>query len=531
MIMKKDNVRKNVFLETVYRVLTIIVSLCTAPYVSRVLGPDGIGIRSYTLSLESYFAIFATLGTTIYGAMEIARNRDNKEAYSKAFWGIELITILTTAICVVAWLTLAFSYVEYHIYLLIITIQLIAVAFDVSWFYAGLEKFKITIVTGIVFKIIAVVLVFCLIKKPSDLWLYILITCSSVLLSNLFMWVHLPRLLCKVSLKGLQFKRHLKSTLAFFLPTVASTLYMILDKTLIGLLVPGTVTEVLETGEEVVKKTSELEGGYYETAYQIINVVKIITFAGVSSVLGSRISYLFKRGDIAQIKVHIHESLNYVSFIGVGSLFGLLGVSKAFSSLFYGGGYEKTALFMMCLSCLPFVTGLSNCVSSHYFAPANKQKRNLLIIASGAVLNVILSVSLIPFLYGYGAIIGTCAAELLITILSICFSDGFFSFRMVLQHVWRKLIAGVFMLAWLLVFNHFLAPLFPPSLTFSVISLAVEVLTGLIIFCLTLLALRDDGFKVVVSKFKKKSEAQQTEGPDAQKQRENQGGLDENSSN
>ena len=56
-----------------FQIFTMITPFVTAPYVSRVLGPDGIGIQSYTGSIQSYFLLFAALGTASYRKPEIIK--------------------------------------------------------------------------------------------------------------------------------------------------------------------------------------------------------------------------------------------------------------------------------------------------------------------------------------------------------------------------------------------------------------------------------------------------------------------------
>ena len=96
--MATPSMKKNFAYSTIYQVLNIITPFITAPYLSRVLGAEMLGIQSYTSSVQSYFLIFATLGTQSYGAREISRNRDNIYEYSKLFWEIELMTVATSMI-------------------------------------------------------------------------------------------------------------------------------------------------------------------------------------------------------------------------------------------------------------------------------------------------------------------------------------------------------------------------------------------------------------------------------------------------
>ena len=93
------SLKVNITINLLYEILIVITPLITAPYLSRVLQANGIGINSYTSSLVMYFTLFASLGTANYGKKVIASLRDNVKEYSQAFWEIEIITIFTTIVC------------------------------------------------------------------------------------------------------------------------------------------------------------------------------------------------------------------------------------------------------------------------------------------------------------------------------------------------------------------------------------------------------------------------------------------------
>ena len=113
--------KKNLILSTLYQILCIITPIITAPYVSRVLGPEGVGIYSYTHSIQMYFSLFAALGVTTYGSREIARNRNDRQAYSKLFWEIQIMVMLTSCVCLAAWFILCYSSGAYRVYYLVLT--------------------------------------------------------------------------------------------------------------------------------------------------------------------------------------------------------------------------------------------------------------------------------------------------------------------------------------------------------------------------------------------------------------------------
>ena len=92
--MSKSSIKANFIYNSIYQILTILLPLVTTPYISRVLGADGIGTYSYGFSIAKYFVLFAMLGLNNYGNRSISAIRDNKEELSKTFWGIYYMQLM-----------------------------------------------------------------------------------------------------------------------------------------------------------------------------------------------------------------------------------------------------------------------------------------------------------------------------------------------------------------------------------------------------------------------------------------------------
>ena len=316
--MKNVSIKRNMIYSTFYQILTLIIPFITAPYISRVIGSEGVGIYSFTSSIQACFLLFAALGTVTYGAREIARNRNDEEKRSKLFWEIELLTVCTSMICLLAWGIFIIFSSNYKIYYIILTMNLLNTMFDISWFYSGLEQFKYTIIQNSIFKLLGVALIFIFIKSSNDLALYIGIMSLTTLLGTITMWGFLPKYIKKPKFRDLKILPHFKETLVYFIPTIATSIYTILDKTLIG-----TITN------------NASENGYYEQATKVINMTQALTFSSLNSVLGSRISYLFSENRFDEIKKKIDMSMQYILFFGFGIMFGVIGVANKFIPLFF----------------------------------------------------------------------------------------------------------------------------------------------------------------------------------------------------
>ncbi|RXA74293.1 flippase, partial [Pediococcus acidilactici] len=166
---------KNFLFNVSYQVFILLVPLVTTPYISRVLGSEGVGINAYTNSIIQYFILFGSIGISTYGNRQIAYSRGNARDVSQDFWEISILRFLTIAISYIAFLIYLNFVSQYHGFFFAQSFQIIAAAFDISWLFMGLENFKITVLRNFVVKIISLVCIFTMVKTENDLGTYILI--------------------------------------------------------------------------------------------------------------------------------------------------------------------------------------------------------------------------------------------------------------------------------------------------------------------------------------------------------------------
>lgn len=190
-----SSLKKNLIYQTVYQILTIVLPLITAPYVSRVLGPGNIGIYSYTYSIAYYFVLFAMLGINNYGNRIIAQVRDDRDLLNKTFSNLFAVHAIVSSIMIILYILYCFIFIkEYKIYMIIQGIYIISALFDINWFYFGIEKFKLTVTRNTIIKIVTVICTFIFVKSENDLWIYILILALGSFISQSIVWVFLKNM-------------------------------------------------------------------------------------------------------------------------------------------------------------------------------------------------------------------------------------------------------------------------------------------------------------------------------------------------
>lgn len=459
-----NKIKRNFILNTMFQVLRLLSPLVVTPYVSRVLGVDGIGIFSYTYSVSYYFVMFAVLGTTAYGAREISRHRDEPEKMSRLFWEIWLLTFTTSLVSMLGWGIVVLNGGEYRLYYALLTFYLLSAMFDITWFYTGLEKFPVIVIRNMALKLVEIALVFLLVKKAEHLYLYFLIMGGGMFLGNASLWIGMGRNLTKVKWRTLRPYRHFKNTLIFFLPTIATSIYTVVGKTLIG-----AITK------------SETESGVYEQTTKIVEIIKAVAVVSLNTVLGPRNAYLHKQGKLEEIRTNIQGSMDFILMMSIGATCGVIGVADLFVPWFFGEGYEAVALLLRFLSPIVVIIAVSYTLGSQYYEPVGLRLKSAKYLMIGACCSVVLNALLIPYIKSLGAVVGSVIAELVIAVLYVANCDGYMTLGKLLQICWKKLVAGMIMTVVLLRLSVIFEPVTMDILLMIVIG------AGIYFVCLMLL--------------------------------------------
>lgn len=465
------SVTKNYLYNLIYQILLIIIPIITTPYVSRVLGADGVGKYSFSNSIASYFVIFASLGFGYYAQREIAKYQDNKKKQSEIFWEIIIVrsvSVLTALVVYFTVMALGVFKEEYTLLMMILSVSILAVAFDISFLFAGNEDFSKTVLTNTVVRILNVIAIFVFIKDRNDLWKYVLITVLTVLTANASLAVYVKNYLCKIEIKSLRPIRHIKPAVILFLPTIAISVYTYLDKTMIGVI----------TG-------SDFENGFYEQAEKIVKIVMTVV-TSLGTVMIPRNSNAFERKDMNAIRQNIYRSVRFVLFLGIPMMIGLIAVSDNIVPWFLGDGYYKSANIMKILSVLILAIGLSNVFGLQYLIPAGEDKKFTVSVTCGAVTNFSLNLVLIRLFKSYGAAIATIVAEITVAVIMFCFIRKNISLREILKSSIKYLISGIIMFVPCFMLGRILAP--------SIINTFIIVFTGVVVYLICLILLKDGFF-------------------------------------
>lgn len=387
------SIKKNLTYNITYQIFQMIIPLITVPYVSRILGVEGVGIYSYTHSIASYFILFAMLGLNNYGNRTIAIVRDDKTKLSTTFWSIYAIQLIASILVLSVYVVFLIN--TQHMFQSIFLAQLVFVAsafLDINWFFFGLEEFRITVTRNVVIKIITTISIFIFVDTADDLITYVLLMAFGTFISQFILWFFVKSHIKFIKPSFMEIISHIKPNLTLFIPVIAVSMYRIMDKIMIGTL------------------SNMTQSGLYENADRI-TLIPMTLITALGTVMLPKMSNLMANGKLEQSKKYIRDSMQFALFLSIAIIFGIIAVSESFVLLYFGEQFYESGKLISWLSPVILFASWANVIRTQYLIPKGKDKIYIISVLLGAAINLLLNLFLIRKYGAFGAVIGTLAAE------------------------------------------------------------------------------------------------------------------------
>ena len=400
--MKK--ITNNFFCTILYNFVTFITPLILLPYLTRTIGSNNIGAYNFCDSITQYVIFLGCIGTGLYAQREIAKNQENNQCLNSIFWSIFVIRVLFLTIAAAVYFLIAINADKYHAQIyVILSITIASAAIDISWFFQGIELFRIVALRNIVIKIICIIFVLATVNDENDFLYYVFIMASSNICGNILLWLEISKYIQKPEISFKNIKKYILHSLVLFFPQIAINLYAQLDKVMIGF-----ITQI------------DAEVAYYSLAEKIIKFPLIIPMS-IGSILLSRIAYLVSQRKWNLVNKYIYRSMRIINMLMIPVCFGIVGIGNIFVIWFFGEGYERVFANIIFLFPIVVIIGMSNVIGIQYLLAKNYQAAFTKSVLAGAIINFIINLFLIPIYKSVGASISTVIAEMAVTIIQLYF--------------------------------------------------------------------------------------------------------------
>ncbi|CAJ1609382.1 oligosaccharide flippase family protein [Clostridium perfringens] len=384
---------KNYIYNTLYQVMILIIPLITMPYLTRIFSPAQLGLNSYTLSIVNYFMLFGMLGIQLYGSRQIAYVRDDKIKLTQTFWSIYTIQLIVSTISLFLYYIFILFFIKYNLNIYVVQgLNIITVIIDISWFFTGIEDFKKVVIRNSFAKIIGLLSIFIFVKNSDDLYIYILLTALINIFSMAIMWGFIKKYIGKFSINKFIVRDTLKPLLKLFLPQIATQVYLLLSRTMIG---------ILSTDNQVA---------FYDYSQKMVRMVlALITSVGV--VLLPRISNVIGNGKKDKVPNMIKKTFEFVSYFAIPMSLGLMSIANKFISWFLGKEYYYVGYLTSISSLIIIAVSWANIIGIQYLVSTKQENKYTFSVIVSAIINILMNLLLINSYGAFGAVISLIVAE------------------------------------------------------------------------------------------------------------------------
>lgn len=479
--MNKQSLSKNFLFQLLYQGLILVIPLVLSPYLTRTLKETALGNYTFANSIAYYFVVFANLGISRHGQRIISQSSGEVTKLRKEFWSLFTLHAIISLISAIAYTIYVIAFVKEHKIIYYIELMYVLSAlFDITWLFYGLENFKSIVIKNAIIKLVECALIFLFVKNPIDIGVYTAICAGGILIGQVVMIPQAFNTIKPIRFEKTDILKHIKPLLVFSVAVIAATLYTVFDKTLLG---------ILSSKENVA---------FYEYSNRIIIVPRSIVSV-VGTVMFPRACRLAVEGDAEGQKKYINYSFLFTAFIGMGSIFGLLAVARLFARIYYGASFAICGLIMISLSPLVYIIGMGDILRTQFMIPNGMDKQYNLCIVFNAIINIILSVILIPIIGVFGAVVGTVSAELFGLIYQMILCKQSISMKDLISSTTPFVLIGVIM--------YFAIRMSATFLSGTLNGLMIEIIIGLSVYCvlstLYIIVFRKDIWQLIMKKISK----------------------------
>lgn len=391
----ETSLKLNMLLNFIRGSITVAFPLITIPYISRVLGVANVGRYNFAMSIVNYFILLADLGIYTYAIREGASLRNSKkeiEIFARQIFTINLLSMFVSCILLLFSILMVKQFENYVLLILILSFQIVLKPFSVEWLYSIYEDYRYITYRSVFFQILSLLLLFVFVRQANDVYKYAVIVVISAAGSNIFNFIHSRKYVSFSITNNLDLKKHIKPITILFAMTIAVTIYVNSDITILGFLCDDYIV------------------GIYSFSVKIYTGVKTILFA-ILSVSIPRLSAFYGEEKYEEFNKIGNEIYNLLFSIVAPAIIGIMIMKNQIIYIMGGEKYLDASYSLLLLSVALLFCLLSWFWGQCVLIPMRLEKIVFVSTICSAIVNVALNFLLIPLWEEKAAAITTIVAE------------------------------------------------------------------------------------------------------------------------
>ena len=439
-VVKQKSITINLIANGIKTLMSVLFPLITFPYASRVLGAAGIGKVNYASSIISYFSLFAALGISTYAVREGSRIRDDKERFNKfakEMLNINLMTTFLSYICLIIFLSIPI-FSDYKNLLIIFSVGIVFTTIGMEWLFIIKEEYAYITKRAILFQFVSLILLFLLVRSKEDYVWYASLTVISSGGSAILNFFYSRKFVNWRKKYHYEYKKHIKPILLIFGTSLASSIYMTMDTTMLGAMKGDTST------------------GIYTAAVKITSIVNTLLNT-ISGTLLPRAAYYIGNGLKVEYQKLVKTSMNIVLIIVIPASIGMICTSDWLIILFSGEEFIVGSVAAKILSIKLVIGAINRILAYQICIPYQKDKEVLISTIAGAVFNLLANAVLIYFYDVNGAAVATLCSEGIVFIVLTMYCKPFFQTKCLYKRLPIYLVTSIWFFAVRFLVNNYVS--------------------------------------------------------------------------
>ncbi|WP_251496872.1 flippase [Otoolea muris] len=427
--MQNKSLHTNIFLNIVKQLCILIFPLVTVPYASRTLLQEKYGMISFGSSIVSYFSLIASLGISTYAIREGCAIRENKKEFNNFACQIFTINILSTSISYILFFVTIMWNVKLFNMRSLLFIQGLSILFTTigtDWVNTVYEEFLYITLRFVIFQCIAVLLMLVFVKEPEDYLIYAYINLFATAGPNVLNMLYCKKFVHIKLVKVRKIKDHIAPVLVLFANTIATTIYINSDITILGFVQDNSAVGIYS-----------LVGKIYTMAKQLVSAFIVAITPRLASYIGNQ--------DLKKYTELLSIGFEYLITLLVPIALGIAILSRKLIIIIGGEAYVKgsTALVMLSIAMLFAIPAFF--ISSSMLILMRKERLFLYVTIAGAVINISANFFAIPNYSYNGAAFTTLLAEAVVLFMTLIFTKGTVRLRCSKRSIISVMVAGFIM--------------------------------------------------------------------------------------
>ena len=408
---KISNIARNTSYLTLALILQKIISFTYFIILTRVIGLEMMGQYYAALSFTTIFAIFIDLGFANTLIREVAKHQEKAADWLGNVVSLKIpLAILTLMVSTGTAYFLHYNSLAFQL-IMISSVCMVLDSFTTTFFAAvrGFHNLKYESISSVIYQLIVLVLgYFALLKGYGVKTAMVVLAIASVynFLYSLFTVRYRLNLKWKLSFKKEFVIDIIRISWPFALFAIFQRLYLYLDSVMIG---------VLANYHQV---------GVYQIAFKIINALQFLPMAFTASLYPAMSAYWIDNRE--QLVKSFERAMNYLTIISIPIIVGVIALDDKIIDLFKAG---NEALWPLRISILALFFVFVNFPIGSLLNACDRQRKNLLFMATITVISVGLNFILIPKFQAIGASITVLITNTLMFVLGIIETKKIINYR------------------------------------------------------------------------------------------------------